>query len=86
VTYDLHLPTGKAWAFKEMLRDLWSQDTATSATSCFKDWYNRVIHTRLAPLKTVARSIKERLTNVVSKSSAHCETTALDYDAQDGRR
>jgi transposase len=65
-TYDLHLQTGKAWAFKEMLRDLWSQDTATSATTYFKDWYNRVIHTRLAPLKTVARSIKERLTNVVS--------------------
>jgi transposase len=72
----LHLQTGKAWAFKEMLRDLWSQDTATSATTYFKDWYNRVIHTRLAPLKTVARSIKERLTNVVSYCT-HRITTAV---------
>jgi transposase len=65
-TYDLQLQTGKAWAYKEMLRDLWSQDSAASATTYFNDWYKRVIHTRLTPLKAVAKSIKERLTNVVS--------------------
>lgn len=65
-TYDLQLLTGKAWAYKEMLRDLWSHDTATSATAFFQDWYRRVIHTKLTPMKTVAKSIKERLTNVVS--------------------
>jgi len=65
-TYDLQLQTGKAWAYKEILRDLWSQDSSASATTFFSDWYKRVIHTKLAPMKTVARSIKERLTNVVS--------------------
>lgn len=64
--YSLQLETGKAWAHKEMLRDLWSQDNAASATAYFKDWYKRVIRTKLEPLKTVARSIKERLPNVVS--------------------
>lgn len=64
--YSLQLETGKAWAHKEMLRDLWSQDNAASATAYFKDWYKRVIRTKLEPLKTVARSIKERLQNVVS--------------------
>jgi len=65
-TYDLQLQTGKAWAYKEMLRDLWSQSSATTATAFFRDWYKRVIHTKLTPMKTVARSIKERLQNVVS--------------------
>ena len=64
--YSLQLETGKAWAHKEMLRDLWSQDNAASATAYFKDWYKRVIRTKLEPLKTVARLIKERLQNVVS--------------------
>lgn len=65
-TYDLQLQTGKAWAYKEMLRDLWSQDDAASATDYFRDWYKRVIHTKLEPMKAVARTIKERLENVVS--------------------
>lgn len=64
--YTQQLETGKAWAFKEMLRDLWHHDNVASATNYFKDWYRRVIHTTLEPMKTVARTIKERLANVVS--------------------
>ncbi len=64
--YQRELLTGKAWAYKEMLRDLWMHDTETAATGYFKDWYRRVIHTKLAPMKKVARTIQERLANVVS--------------------
>ncbi len=64
--FTLQLETGKAWAYKEMLRDLWHHDDAGSATVYFKDWYRRVIHTKLEPMKKVARTIKERLENVVS--------------------
>jgi transposase len=64
--FTLQLETGKAWAYKEMLRDLWNHEDAASATTYFKDWYRRVIHTTLTPLKKVARTIKERLENVVS--------------------
>lgn len=60
------LKTGKAWAYKEMLRDLWAHDTAAEATVFFKDWYRSVIHTKLKPMKKVVRTIKERLDNVVS--------------------
>ena len=49
-----------------MLRDLWHHDDPLSATTYFKDWHKRVIHTKLEPMKTVARTIKERLPNVVS--------------------
>ncbi len=31
--YARQLQTGKAWAYKEMLRDLWGQKTAASATT-----------------------------------------------------
>jgi transposase len=64
--FTLQLETGKAWAYKEMLRDLWHHDDAASATVYFKDWYRRVIHTKLEPMKKVARTINERLKNVVS--------------------
>lgn len=64
--YCEELETGKAWAYKEMLRDLWQHDNAASATAFFKDWYKRVIHTKLTPLKKVAKTIRERLVNVVS--------------------
>ena len=64
--FTLQLETGKAWAYKEMLRDLWNHDDAGAATVYFKDWYRRVIHTKLEPMKKVARTIKERLENVVS--------------------
>ena len=49
-----------------MLRDLWSQTSAASATTYFNDRYRRVIHTKLEPMKAVARLIRERLRNVVS--------------------
>lgn len=64
--YSQELETGKAWAYKEMLRDLWAHDTASSATAFFKSWYKRVIHTKLTPLKKVAKTIQSRLANVVS--------------------
>ncbi len=64
--YTLQLKTGRAWGYKEVLKDLWQHRTATKAIEFFKDWYNRVIHTNLEPLKAVARSINERLANVVS--------------------
>jgi transposase len=65
-TNDHRLQTGMAWSHREMLRDLWTQTSAASATTYFNDWYRRVIHTKLEPMKTVARSIKEGLRNVVT--------------------
>lgn len=66
LVFKRELETGKAWAYKEMLRDLWHHTDAANAAVFFGDWYRRVIHTKLDPLKKVARTIKERLANVVS--------------------
>jgi transposase len=60
------LETGKAWAYKEMLRSLWACPDEATALAYFRSWYKRVIHTKLEPMKKVARTIKERLANVVS--------------------
>ena len=60
------LETGKAWSYKELLRDLWAHETDDQATDYFNHWYRRVIHTKLKPMKKVARTIKERMPNVVS--------------------
>ena len=49
-----------------MLRDLWIHNCEAAATTYFQGWYRRVIHTKLAPMKKVARTIKKRLANVVS--------------------
>ncbi len=64
--FTVRLETGKARAYKETLRDLWAHDTADQAAAFFKDRYRSVIHTKLKPMKKVARTIKERLVNVVS--------------------
>ena len=64
--FTLNLQTGKAWGYKEALRDLWHHDNAADAAQYFKDWYRRVIHTKLSPMKKVAKMIKQRLQNVVS--------------------
>jgi transposase len=60
------LETGKALAYKEILRDLWHHGKPEVASHFFKDWYNRVSHTNPEPLKKVARTIKERLPNAVN--------------------
>lgn len=48
------LETGKAWTYKEILRDLWHHETATAAKEFFHWWYRKVIHTKFEPLKKVA--------------------------------
>ena len=64
--YNTSLKTGKAWAFKELFRDLWNHASPRQAKAFFNEWYKRVIHTDLGPIKNVAKTVKERLANVVS--------------------
>lgn len=60
------LQTGRAWALKETLRDLWHHGTPAEAREFFGDWYSWAIRSRLEPVKAVARMITRRLDNVVS--------------------
>jgi transposase len=48
------------------LRDLWAQETDGKAKSYFSDWSQRIIRTKIAPMKKLARSLKERIDNMVT--------------------
>jgi hypothetical protein len=70
------LETAKAWAYKGILRDLRVLDDEQAATEYFRYWHNRVIRTKRNPLKKVAKTIKERLANVVSYCTHGVTVTA----------
>jgi transposase len=59
------LKTGRAWALKEALRELWSYKSATWATF-WKRWYFWATHSRLAPMIEAAKLIARHLPNVLT--------------------
>jgi transposase len=62
----LKLKTGRAWALKEMWRDMWASFNRQEAEEFFKRWYSWAIRSRLAPVKRVARMFKTHLTNILT--------------------
>jgi transposase len=62
----LHLKTGRAWAIKEALRDLWGYQRKGWALRHWKHWYFWATHSRLEPVVKVARMIHGHLDNVLT--------------------
>jgi transposase len=62
----MHLKTGRAWAIKEALRDLWGYQRKGWAMKYWKHWYFWATHSRLAPVVNVARMIHSHLDNVLT--------------------
>ncbi len=77
---DAKLQTGKAWTYKEILRDMWHHDCSAEAKQFFKFWYKKVIHTNLNEVKKVARTIKKRLENIVN----YCDFDGLTNAVAEG--
>lgn len=63
---DLHLKTGRAWAIKEALRELWSYHRKGWAELYWKQWYFWATHCQLKPVRKVARMIHRHLENVLT--------------------
>jgi transposase len=63
---DSKLKTARAWAIKEQLRDLWDQPTVEDGEQWWRGWYRWASHSRLEPVKKVARMIKMHLPNVLT--------------------
>jgi transposase len=61
-----HLKTGRAWAIKESLRDLWSYRRKGWALRHWKRWYFWATHSRLKPVVKVAKMIQGHLDNVLT--------------------
>ena len=66
VLRDATLKTARAWAIKEQLRDLWDQPTLEKGEAWWKCWFSWASHSRLEPVKKVARMIKNHLPNVLT--------------------
>jgi transposase len=62
----IHLQTGRAWAIKESLRDLWNYRRKGWALRHWKAWYFWATHSGLGPVVKVARMIKDHLPNVLT--------------------
>ncbi|MEW5805012.1 MAG: ISL3 family transposase [bacterium] len=66
----------RAWAIKENLRHLWDYWYEGSMRKYFKRWYFWATHSRLKPIKKVARMIKSHIDNIVTYAR-HRITNAL---------
>jgi len=62
----LHLKTGRAWALKESLRDLWGYQRRGWGERHWKQWYFWATHSRLEPLVKAARTLKRHLPNIMT--------------------
>lgn len=60
------LKTGRAWALKEALRELWGYTSATWAAKFWKRWYFWATHSRLTPMIAAAKLIARHLPNVLT--------------------
>ena len=62
----MHLQTGRAWAIKEALRDLWSYERKGWALRYWQWWYYWATHSRMPSVVKVARMIQTHLDNVLT--------------------
>ena len=63
---DSNLKTGRAWAIKESLRDLWTYRRRGWAELFWRRWYFWATHCRLQPVSKAARLIRNHLENVLT--------------------
>lgn len=60
------LKTGRAWALKEAIRELWNYRSEAWALKFWKRWYFWATHSRLEPMIKVAKLIARHLPNVMT--------------------
>lgn len=64
---DSELKTSKAWLIKESFRFFWEFPTHRGAAKeYFDEWYRHTIHSKLEPMKKVARMLKSHLGNLLT--------------------
>ena len=60
------LKVGRAWAIKEALRCLWHCVYPASGWTCWKRWYFWATHSRLAPIRKAAETIRLHIENILT--------------------
>jgi transposase len=62
----IELKTGRAWALKESLRPFWDYTYPKRAETFFNKWYYWATHSRLGPVVTAAKTLKNHLPNILT--------------------
>ena len=62
----LHLKTGRSWAIKESLRDLWDYQYRSWAERHWEHWYFWATHSRLPPVIEAAKTLQRHLPNILT--------------------
>jgi transposase len=72
----MNLKTARAWAIKEMLRDLWDCPSREDAEAFQARWYGWAARSQLAPVRKVAAMVQSHLHNILTYY-AHRITNAV---------
>lgn len=64
--YKLALETAKAWRYKESFDAFWAYSSEAWAKKFFDGWYRSVVHTKLTPMKKVAKTLKRHLPGLLA--------------------
>jgi transposase len=72
----MKLKTARAWAIKEMLRDLWNHRSREEASAFHARWHSWATRSQLLPVRRVAAMVKSHLHNILTYY-AHPITNAV---------
>jgi transposase len=61
-----NLRTGRAWAIKECLRELWSYRRRAWGRKFFRHWYAWATRSRLEPMRRAAQTLRRHLENILT--------------------
>lgn len=68
----------RVYLLKDDLKHLWDYTYPGAAVRFWKQWYHRAIRSRIEPLKTFARNLKERIAGVISHCRWPLHTSLLE--------
>jgi transposase len=71
-----NLKTARAWAIKELLRDLWERPSRKNAEVFHARWHAWAVRSRLTPVRKVAAMVRSHLHNILTYY-AHRITNAV---------
>jgi transposase len=73
-----NLKTARAWAIKEMLRELWSSASEAHARAWYEKWRAWAVRCRLKPVRKVADMIQRHLPNILTYFSSRITSAACE--------
>src|ERR1035438_8069455 len=89
-------PAARAWAYKEQFVEFWGQADAAQGFDFFTQWKRSVMRSRLTKVKTVAKTLHQHLTNLLTffmhpitnavSEGFNSRIQAIKADARDFRR